>query len=93
VANGTLPSFAYIEPAYGINDEHPGSGQSILAGQTQVAKMINALMASPSWSNSVFFLSYDEGGGPLDHVPPIPGHTNDLTDASLGVTSDISLLR
>lgn len=90
VANGTLPSFAYIEPAYGTNDEHPGSGQSILAGQIQASKVMNALMNSPSWSSSVFFLSYDEGGGPYDHVPPVPGHTNDFTDAALGVTTDIS---
>ncbi len=89
VANGTLPSFAYIEAGYSNNDEHPGNGQSILAGQAQVANVIGKLMASSSWSDSVFFLSYDEGGGPFDHVPPVPGHTNDNTDASLGVTSDI----
>ncbi len=90
VANGTLPSFSYIEAGYSNNDEHPGNGQSILAGQAQVANVIGKLMASPSWSDSVFFLSYDEGGGPFDHVPPVPTHTNDNTDASLGVTTDIS---
>ena len=90
VANGTLPSFAYIEAGYSNNDEHPGNGQSILAGQAQVANVIGKLMASPSWGDSVFFLSYDEGGGPFDHVPPVPNHTNDNTDASLGVTTDIS---
>jgi phospholipase C len=90
VANGTLPSFAYIEAGYSNNDEHPGNGQSILAGQAQVANVIGKLMASPSWGDSVFFLSYDEGGGPFDHVPPVPGHTNDNTDASLGVATDIS---
>ncbi len=84
VANGTLPNFAYIIPAYGHFDEHPGSGQSILAGQTQVAAIVNALMNSPSWKDSVFFFSYDEGGGPLDHVPPVPKHTNDFTDAAHG---------
>jgi phospholipase C len=90
VANGTLPSFVVIDPAYGRNDEHPGSGQSILAGQVQVAAEINALMSSPSWKDSVFFMSFDEGGGPLDHVPPVPKHTNDFTDKSLGITTDIS---
>ena len=55
-----------------------------------MANVIGKLMASPSWGDSVFFLSYDEGGGPFDHVPPVPGHTNDNTDASLGVTTDIS---
>ena len=38
----------------------------------------------------VFFLGYDEGGGPYDHVPPVPGHSNDNTDASLGRDSRIS---
>lgn len=92
LTNSALPSFAYIEPGYGINDEHPGSGESILDGQTQVAKIINALMASPEWGSSVFFLSYDEGGGPYDHVPPVPGHSNDNTDPSLGSLSDISTI-
>ena len=90
VKNNTLPSYAFIETAYGHSDEHPGSGQSILYGQAQVASLINALMVSPSWSSSVFFLSYDEPGGPFDHVPPVPGHTNDFTDASMGITTDIS---
>jgi phospholipase C len=90
VANNTLPSYAFIETAYGVSDEHPGSGQSVLMGQQQVAKIINALMQSPSWSSSVFFLSYDEPGGPFDHVPPVPGSSNLNTDSSLGAVPDIS---
>ncbi len=81
LANHTLPSFAWIEPGYSNNDEHPGSGQSILLGQAQVASLFNALMASSSWKDSIFFLSYDEAGGPYDHVPPVPGHTDDNTDS------------
>jgi phospholipase C len=92
LTNGTLPSFAFIEAGYGNNDEHPGSGQSILLGQAQVATVVNAFMASPEWADSVFFLSYDEGGGPYDHVPPVPGHSNDNTDASLGTITDISAI-
>jgi phospholipase C len=87
--NGTLPSFAFIEAGYGNNDEHPGSGQSILEGQAQVANVVNSLMSSTSWKDSVFFFSYDEGGGPYDHVPPVPGHSNDYTDTSLGTIPDI----
>jgi len=82
LTNGTLPSFAFIEPGYGINDEHPGSFQPILLGQQQMAKIINAFMASPEWKDSVFFFTYDEGGGPYDHVPPVPGHSNDKTTGS-----------
>jgi phospholipase C len=47
-------------------------------------------MNSQSWKDSVFFLSYDEGGGPYDHVPPVPNHTNQNTDNTLGITTDIS---
>ena len=90
LTNGTLPQFAFIEPGYANNDEHPGSGQSILQGQIEVAKVVNAFMLSSSWSDSVFFLAYDEGGGPYDHVPPVPGHSNDFTDTALGTIPDIA---
>ena len=92
VANNTLPSYAFIETAYGASDEHPGSGQSLLVGQQQVAKIINALMQSPSWGSSVFFLSYDEPGGPFDHVPPVPGSSNVNTDSALGTIPDIGTI-
>ena len=92
LTNNTLPSFAFIEAGYGINDEHPGSGQSILEGQAQVANVVNNFMASPAWKDSVFFLSYDEGGGAYDHVPPVPGHSNENTDASLGTIPDIGAI-
>jgi phospholipase C len=88
--NGTLPSFVFIEAGYGHNDEHPGSGQPVTNGQAQVASIVNALMGSSSWKDSVFFLSYDEGGGPYDHVPPVPGHSNDFTSASMAGIPDIS---
>jgi len=92
LANSALPAFTWIEAGYSNNDEHPGSGQSILLGQAQVASLFNAFMASPSWKDSIFFLSYDEGGGPYDHVPPVPGHTNDKTDSQFLVDypTDIS---
>lgn len=92
VSNNSLPSYAFIEAAFGHGDEHPGSGQSVLHGQQQVAKIINALMQSPSWSSSVFFLSYDEPGGPYDHVPPVPGSSNVNTSSSLGTIPDISTI-
>jgi phospholipase C len=87
--NGKLPAFSYIEAGYGRNDEHPGKLQPLTLGQQQVASLVNGFMNSASWKDSVFFLSYDEGGGPFDHVPPVPGHTNDFTDANLNITGDI----
>ena len=35
-----------------------------------MAKVIKALMASRLWTNSLLFLTYDEGGGYFDHVAP-----------------------
>jgi len=86
--NNALPAFAFIEAS--DSDEHPGSQQSILNGQASMANVINKFMASSSWQNSVFFFGYDEGGGPYDHVPPVPGDSNQNTDASLGSIPDIS---
>jgi phospholipase C len=88
--NNTLPAFAFIESGSAHDDEHPGSLQSVLTGQSDVANIINQFIASSSWKNSVFFLSYDEGGGPYDHVPPVPGYSNQNTSASLGTIPDIS---
>ena len=92
LTNGTLASVTFIEPAYGINDEHPGSFQPVLLGQAQMAKIINAFMASPEWKDGVFFFSYDEGGGPYDHVPPVPHHSNDKTAPSLGAIPDVAAI-
>jgi phospholipase C len=92
ITNNTLPSFAFIEAGYANDDEHPGSGQSVLNGQAQSANVINSLMTSASWSSTVFFFSFDEGGGPYDHVPPVPGHSNDNTNPALGSIPDISMI-
>jgi phospholipase C len=70
--NGTLPAVSFIEAGYfnGL-DEHPSTGTNISAGQQYVASLVNALMTSASWKDSVFILSYDESGGTYDHVVPI----------------------
>ncbi|MBS1852881.1 MAG: alkaline phosphatase family protein [Acidobacteria bacterium] len=71
VQNGTLPQVALIESGYRSGqDEHPNN--NVQAGATYVSSFINALMNSPAWKDSVFILTYDEGGGTYDHVPPQP---------------------
>src|SRR4051812_11169763 len=78
--NGTLPAFAFIEPASEVAlDEHPSDmdttpnlAPNIKAGANYVASLINALMTSSSWKDSIFLLTYDEGGGFYDHVAPVP---------------------
>jgi phospholipase C len=71
VQNGTLPAVALIESGYGSGlDEHPDN--NVQTGAVYASSFINALMTSPSWKDSVFILTYDEGGGMYDHVPPKP---------------------
>ena len=69
--NGTLPAVALIEDGYNSGlDEHPDNNAQ--AGAAYVSGLINGLMASSSWKDSVFILTYDEGGGLYDHVPLQP---------------------
>jgi phospholipase C len=79
---GTLPQVAQIEPATDAGfDEHPsntdGSPNDIQLGANYVSSLINGLMASSSWPNSAFILTYDEFGGLYDHVSPQPAVSPD----------------
>jgi phospholipase C len=76
--NGTLPSVSYIDAGYNSGrDEHPGlddgaPGGSVQTGSHYVSTLIDGLMQSTSWQDSVFILTWDEFGGFYDHVPPQP---------------------
>jgi phospholipase C len=69
VASNALPQMAFIERSGGL-DEHPVN--NIQRGAANTARLINALMNSPSWLSSAFILTYDEAGGYYDHVIPPP---------------------
>jgi phospholipase C len=74
--NGNLPAVAEIDPGFGTgtsehaeqDDSQPGG--RIQRGAQYVADLINGLMQTPSWKDTVFILTWDEGGGFYDHVPP-----------------------
>jgi phospholipase C len=71
-ALGNLPNVFFVEPGLlGDNrtDDHPG-GADINAGQAFVNNVVRAKTLSPQWSNSAFFINYDEWGGFFDHVVP-----------------------
>jgi phospholipase C len=84
-ANGTLPQVALIEPAFSAGlDEHPTVQDQfpsrIQAGAKYVQSLITAIMGtpqnpSPSWKDTAFILTFDEGGGLYDHVAPQTGPT------------------
>jgi phospholipase C len=80
--NGTLPQVVQIEPASNAGlDEHP-TNSDLAPSRTQfgaayVASIVNSVMASSSWKDSVFILTYDEGGALYDHVSPAAAVTPD----------------
>jgi phospholipase C len=69
-ADADLPSVVWIDAGFGGSglDEHPDA--NIQLGAAYVKTLIDALMNSSAWHDSVFILAYDEGGGVYDHVPP-----------------------
>jgi phospholipase C len=73
-AAGTLPQVSFVDPNFGLggrafeNDEHPPT--DIQRGQAYVSQVVNAIRNSPSWQDSVIFITYDEHGGSYDHVRP-----------------------
>jgi phospholipase C len=65
--DGTLPQVCWIVPAY-RDSEHPA--EPVDQGMWYVTRVINALMESPYWKDSVIFLTWDDYGGFYDHVQP-----------------------
>jgi phospholipase C len=103
LANGTLPAVAFIETgSFTGRDEHPSGkdlsktppAQSVIniqVGAQFAETIINALMTSPSWKDSVFFWFMDEGGGAFDHVPPIAVPSPDGIKPSLCLQKDVNV--
>ncbi len=69
-ADQDLPQVVFIERASATGyDEHPGN--NIQKGAARVQQIMTPLLTSTAWQDSVFILSYDEGGGAFDHQAPI----------------------
>jgi len=73
VAAGRLPAFTWIDPAFGLADDHPPHHPGL--GQMFLATVYEALARSPLWERCLLVITYDEHGGFFDHVPP--GTTDD----------------
>jgi phospholipase C len=67
-AAGRLPAVTFLDPQYSTTSEE--NPQDIQVGERFVASVVQALMHSPQWRHTALFLTYDEGGGYYDHVPP-----------------------
>jgi phospholipase C len=64
---GTLPQVSWIIPN-GPDSEHPT--ESPTRGMWRVTGLVNALMQSRFWNDTVVFITWDDYGGFYDHVFP-----------------------
>ncbi len=64
---GQMPAVSYVLSNDGEN-EHPPYG--LAEGQAWSRSIISAIQASPYWSSTVIFLTWDDYGGWYDHVAP-----------------------
>ena len=74
-AAADLPSVSWIDPNFvdlgglqGANDDHPPT--DVMAGQSFIMKVYEALRSSRLWEESMLVITYDEHGGFYDHVDP-----------------------
>jgi len=66
LADGTLPAVSFLDP--GAEDEHPPT--DVQRGERWTRSFYQLVTRSPLWPSMALFLTYDEGGGFFDHVPP-----------------------
>ncbi len=66
--DGTLPQVAFLK-ANGPHNAH-GGYSTVADGDRWVGEIVTAVMQSPYWDRVAILLTYDEGGGWFDHVPP-----------------------
>ncbi len=66
VGKGDVANVTYIWG--GNDDEHPPA--SMCPGENDTVTMVNAVMQSAVWEQSVFLVTYDDFGGFYDHVAP-----------------------
>jgi len=67
-AAGKLASFTFLDPNYDTqSQENP---QNIVVGEALLARVVQAVGASPLWRSTMLIITYDEHGGYYDHVPP-----------------------
>jgi phospholipase C len=71
LSGGTLPAVSFVK-AVEYKTEHPGYQNTISAGVAFVQKTLQAIQGSSYPASTLVLLTYDEGGGYFDHVPPPP---------------------
>lgn len=86
LAAGRLPSFSLVRPGVGYSEEPP---EDVGEGDAWLGQLLAAIGRSRSWPSTAVFITYDEGGGFYDHLPPpvVPGSGGYGTRTPLVVVS------
>jgi phospholipase C len=58
-----------VQKKFNGDDDHPAYSDAQIS-EALVAKAINAIAASPYWSQSAIIITWDDSEGDYDHVPP-----------------------
>jgi phospholipase C len=64
-----MPAVSWLIPPEAYN-EHPGSGDSVCAGENWTVQHVNMIMHSEYWDSTAIVVVWDDFGGFYDHVPP-----------------------
>jgi phospholipase C len=73
VAANNLPAVSWIVPSVDVS-EHPFA--NIVDGMNYVTSLVNTIMQSPYYKNTVVIVAWDDWGGFYDHeVPPVVDKT------------------
>jgi phospholipase C len=75
ISSGSLANVVWVTPTAKASDHaHITNG----TGPAWVASVVNAVGESKYWDNTVIFLTWDDWGGWVDHVPPIVYNSYEL---------------
>lgn len=94
LANGTLPTFSYINPeCCTIDSMHPTSNMA--AGEMMVKHLYDSIRQSKYWDAGeiMLIINFDEHGGFADHVPPptgVPAPQDAMTFSGLSDGHNVS---
>ncbi len=65
---GRLPAVSFLK-ATAAHTEHPADCAPVW-GMNWVERLVHAVAEGPGWRDSAVFITYDEGGGFWDSIPP-----------------------
>jgi phospholipase C len=65
---GHLPAVSFVTPYTNVSTHEPAS---VSVGDQWLGKIVGGLMASPEWSSTAIFLTWDDCGCFYDHANPL----------------------